>query len=120
MKLVATLLSTAMFSLAACASPPAPEPQPEPEPPPPPMVGGPCRYDFKEAEATVTRVFEDNAELIDEDGDTFYKLLDEFDPPAEVGRRYKVEKRFITQGTCTPYGFGTLVPVTETGSEGGQ
>lgn len=86
-------------SFSACAAPPDP-----------PMVGGPCSYETKVIGAAVTAV--DGAEigLVDEDGVTFYQRAEAFRETVEVGQYYLFEKRYIVQGTCTPYSFLLIGP----------
>lgn len=98
MKTAAALTALAMASLPACASPPTP------------MVGGPCSYEFKTVTASVLRVLDGDIELQDEDGVTFYIEADRFDAPPEVQQRYRFQKRYITQGSCTPFGFQLIGP----------
>ncbi|MBY9068354.1 hypothetical protein K1X12_15745 [Hyphomonas sp. WL0036] len=110
MKLIAALILPVSLSLAACAAPM----------PGTPMVGGPCSYAFMTTIATVSRVLDEDIELVDAEGLTFYKPLDEFDPVPEVGARFEVAKRYITQGSCTPYGFEITRPAPEETSESGE
>ena len=106
----ALLIAAAMGCLTATAS----------AMPGTPMVGGPCSYEFKDTVATVDRVLEGEAELTDADGVTFYKRLDEFDPAPQPGDRYDVVKRYIVEGSCTPYGFQISGPAAEPASEAGE
>lgn len=71
-----------------------------------PMVGGPCRYDAKDVTATVVKVFDDGA-LMQEDGTSivFEVELQRFAEPPEAGQQYEMAKRFIVEGTCTPYSY---------------
>ncbi len=71
-----------------------------------PMVGGPCRYDSKEVTAAVVQVFDDAARM-QEDGTSivFEVELQRFAEPPAVGQQYTMSKRFIVEGTCTPYTY---------------
>lgn len=71
-----------------------------------PMVGGPCRYDTKEVTATVVKVFDDAA-LMQEDGTSivFEVELQRFAEPPEAGQQHTMAKRFIVEGSCTPYSY---------------
>lgn len=85
-----------------------------------PMVGGPCSYEFREVDAAVLRVLDEDIELQDEDGVTFYLPADVFDAPVETGEHYRFEKRFIVEGTCTPYGFQLIGPAPAPQSEASE
>jgi hypothetical protein len=70
------------------------------------MVGGPCSYDSMDVTGTVEAVYEDAA-LIKEDGtDIVFEIaLSRFSDPPEKGQRFRLAKRFIVEGTCTPYSY---------------
>lgn len=74
------------------------------------MVGGPCSYETKVIGATVTGVGDPEIDLVDEDGVTFYQRAEAFREPVEVGQYYLFEKRYIVEGTCTPYNFLLIGP----------
>jgi len=79
----------------------------------PPMVGGPCRYEFTTITATVTRIFDDGIELSEPDGQTFEIRPQDFPEPPESGQRYKVAKRYVVEGSCTPYGYMLAGPAED-------
>lgn len=93
----ALLVFAASFS--ACAMPPES-----------PMVGGPCSYETKMIGATVTVVRDTEVDLVDEEGVTFYQRAEAFRETVEVGQYYLFEKRYIVEGTCTPYNFRLIGP----------
>lgn len=84
-----------VLGVAACHTP-GPEPI---------MVGGPCRYENMEVTATVTRIFDDGIEMAEPDGSTFEIRPQDFMEPPEPGQRYRLAKRYIVEGSCTPYSY---------------
>ena len=95
MKFSATLaLLASAISFSACAMPPLV-----------PRVGGSCSYESKVIGATVSVVRDDDIDLVDEDGVTFYQRATSFPEPVEVGQYYLFQKNYIVEGTCTPYNF---------------
>lgn len=78
-----------------------------------PMVGGPCRYEFTTITATVERILDGDVEFSDEDDSRFWIATSSFYATPEVGQRYSFEKRYIVEGTCTPYGYQLIGPATD-------
>ena len=78
-----------------------------------PMVGGPCRYEFKTITATVARILEEDVEFSEEDDSRFWIDKSYFDDTPEPGQRFSFEKRYIVEGTCTPYGYQLIGPATD-------
>jgi hypothetical protein len=99
LRLIAGL--AAFSALAACQTPADPVT---------PMVGGPCRYEFTSITATVMRVLDDEIEFAEEDHSRFWIAASDFNEPPEPGQRYNFEKRYIVEGTCTPYGYQLAGP----------
>lgn len=102
------------------AEPPAPEapaagaPVPADEPVRDvPMVGGPCAYGTKEITATVRSVNAAEIELEEADGHVFWHDLPSPDATLAPGARLRFTKRFIVEGTCTPFSYTLIGPSTE-------
>ena len=78
-----------------------------------PMVGGPCAYDTKEITAMVKSVNGTEVELEEADGHVFWHDLASPDETLAPGARLRFTKRFIVEGTCTPFSYVLIGPATD-------
>jgi hypothetical protein len=135
------LIAAAILTLSACSPAPPSETPAEPAaaesvaaeetPPTPesadtaildpdmgPMVGGPCAYETKEVIGTVTAVDGAEAEFEDTDGQTFWMDLPGISSGLAAGTQLRFSKDFIVEGTCTPFSYILIGPVTDEPASG--
>jgi hypothetical protein len=102
-------------SVAAAGTPPTSETADTamPDPDMGPIVGGPCAYETKEVIGTVAAVDGGEVEFEDTDGQTFWMDLPGISSGLTAGMQLRFSKDFIVEGTCTPFSYTLIGPVTE-------
>jgi hypothetical protein len=83
-----------------------------------PIVGGPCAYETKEVIGTVAAVDGAEVEFEDTDGQTFWMDLPGISSGLAAGTQLRFSKDFIVEGTCTPFSYTLIGPVTDEPASG--
>lgn len=78
-----------------------------------PIVGGPCAYETKEVIGEVIAVDGVEVEFEDTDGQTFWMDLPAISSGLTAGMQLRFSKDFIVEGTCTPFSYTLIGPVTD-------